>query len=527
MSEAAPPRGQPSNAVAAERIAGGALAAIVAGGLAFVLSTAYQIAVARRLGVVGFGVFVLALSIADILAQGSDLGLSYGVLRFGGIAWGLRDHGQLRSVIRRSLASAFCSGLTIAAVLVAGSRPLTQLFGKPDLAGTLVPLALSLPFTATAEVARAGLRSMGRALPSIVSAAVLTPVVRLGLGLVSLAIVADPEAVAMGYTATEVVVFVVTLAMVWRRMPPAGSSTMRPGLFRYSVPMSLNRMLLYVNNQTEIFVLGVLRPAGSLGIFGVARRLSILMSALLTSVTVVFNPMIADLHHRDQGQELEQLFKTSTRWLFTVGLPVCLMESLFARDILHLFGREFAAGASALTILAVGQLVNVGTGTVDAMLAMVGRARLSLLNSLLFLGLSLALDFVLIPPWGLVGAAIANSSAVVVVNVLRLIQVRVLLEMTPYDRRFLRPALAGLLAGAGAWAIPLPHLFHGSGLVLGGGLLLGIYAMLLGIFGIDPIDREIGAALWARLRRGRLDDRASGQAALLAGSDGHGRALDP
>ena len=493
------------------------MAAIVAGGLAFLLSTAYQIAVARRLGVAGFGVFVLALSIADILAQGSDLGLGYGVLRFGGIAWGARDLGRLRSVIRRSLASAFFSGLVIAAVLIAGTRPLAGFFRKPDLVGTLVPLALSLPFTGTAEVARAGLRSMGRALPSIISAAVLTPVVRLCLGLVSLAIVSDPQHVAIGYTVTEVVVFVVTLAMLSRRMPRAGPPTPTPGLFRYSAPMSLNRVLLYVNNQTEIFVLGVLRPAGPLGIFGVARRLSILMAALLTSVTFVFNPMVADLHHRDQRQELERLFKASTRWLFTVGLPVCLVESLFARDILQLFGREFAAGASTLAILAVGQLVNVGTGTVDGMLAMIGRARLSLMNSLLFLALSFALDVLLIPRWGLVGAAVANSSAVIVVNVLRVVQVRAVLGMIPYDRRFLRPAVAGLLAGAVTWVVPVPHLFFASELALGAGLLLGVYAVLLAAFGIDPIDREVGAALWARLRRGQADERPPGQMAAFEG----------
>jgi len=264
-------------------------------------------------------------------------------------------------------------------------------------------------------------------------------------------------------------------------------------------------MLLFLNNQTEIFVLGLLRPAAPLGVFGVARRLSILMAALLTSITVVFNPMVADLHHRDQRQQLERLFKTSTRWLFTVGLAVCLVESLFARDILQLFGQGFEAGASTLAILAFGQLVNVGTGTVDSVLAMIGRARLSLLNSLLFLALSLVLDVLLIPPWGIVGAAIANSIALIVVNVLRVVQVRVLLGMIPYDRRFLRPAAAGLLAGAVASTVPMPQMFPASDLVLGVGLLLTVYAMVLGLFGLDPIDREVGVALWARLRRRQID----------------------
>ena len=172
-----------------------------------------------------------------------------------------------------------------------------------------------------------------------------------------------------------------------------------------------------------------------------------------------------------------------------------------ARDLLHVFGEGFSSGATALAILALGQLVNIGTGTVAGLLAMVGRARMSVLNSVFFLGLSLVLDLLMIPPWGILGAAIANATSLAAVNLLRVIQVRQVLGILPYDRRFLRPLGAGLIAGTVALLLPLTGLDPLPRLVLRV-LVLGVtYLGALAAFGIDPVDREVARAFRERLRR--------------------------
>src|ERR671937_84989 len=89
--------------------ASGMEVARVAGGLSMLLSTAYQIVIARQLGPAGFGLFILALAISTFLAEACDLGLDYGVLRFGGIARGAGDPGRFRSVARRGLLGAFAA----------------------------------------------------------------------------------------------------------------------------------------------------------------------------------------------------------------------------------------------------------------------------------------------------------------------------------------------------------------------------------------------------------------------------------
>jgi O-antigen/teichoic acid export membrane protein len=489
---------------APRRVAGGAMLALAGNGVSFLMTTAYQIAVARSLGTAGFGVLLLSLAISTLLAEACDLGLDYGVLRFGAIAHGAADPGRFRSVARRGLLGAFTAGICASALLAGGATLVAAAFGEPGMVQVLGPLALAIPFTATAEVARSCLRAMGRAAPSVASDSLIAPAVRLAAAVVALRIAADPRHVAIAYAVTEALVFVATLGMLLRLLPGGGRPARPSGLYRYSLPMSLNRLLLYTNNQTEVLVLGLLEPAGPVGVFGVARRLSMVLASLLTSMSVLLIPMVADLHHRRETAELDRLFRAATRWLFTIGFPLCLVEILFGRDLLSLFGPGFPSGATALAILALGQLVNVSTGTVAGVLAIIGRTRLSVLDSVLFLGLSAVLDLLLIPRWSILGAAIANASAVAAVNLLRIVQIRRTLGIVPYDRRFLRPLAAGLVAGAVAWLLPLAALdpLPRLGLRL---LTLGaVYAGLLVAFGIDPVDREV-----ARAFRNSIASRAS------------------
>jgi O-antigen/teichoic acid export membrane protein len=451
------------------------------------------------------------LAISNLLAEGSDLGLDYGVVRFGGIARGLGDWGRFQSTIRSAVRGCLIAGVIAGGALATGSTLGAEIFHKPSLL-VLVPLAIAVPFTATTEVLRAGLRAMGNAFRPVASASLITPSLRLCTGVVAVLIVPSARAVALGYMGTEVVVCGITALMLWRLVPriegPRPASV--KGLYRFSLPMSLNRILLYSNNQTEIFFLGIFAPTDTLGIFYVSRRLSLLLSSLLASIALLFNPMAADLHHSGRMDELDHVFKTATRWLLTIGLPVCLIEVLFSPLILKIFGNGYAAGATALGILALGQLVNVGTGTVANLQAMTGYAKLTLLNSLLFLTLSIILDLLLIPSFGIVGAALANSTSLVVVNVLRLWQIHRNLGLTPYDRSFLRPIAAAVPAALVGHFVPLEHLQDVFELLARATALGVVYLGCLSALGFEPIDREIARAVVARLR-----NRQFGQAQMV------------
>ena len=114
--------------------------------------------------------------------------------------------------------------------------------------------------------------------------------------------------------------------------------------------------------MTEVLVLGLVSAAGAVGVYLVSPGGSPWCwppsSAPSACCSSRWWPI---LHHRRELAELDRSVPTATRWLFTIGFPLCLVEILFGHDLLTLFGEGFVSGTSALTILALGQLVNVGT----------------------------------------------------------------------------------------------------------------------------------------------------------------------
>ncbi len=125
--------------------------------------------------------------------------------------------------------------------------------------------------------------------------------------------------------------------------------------------------------------------------------------------------------------------------------------------------------------------------------------------------ITIALNLLLIPRWGVVGAAAATSLSTVLVNVVCLLEVWILLHMQPYNRNFLKPLLAGLLSAALTaiiiGRISIPPLLE---LVFGVTVLWGSYLLLLLVMKLPREDILIVDRARARSKLGILTSRRAG-----------------
>ena len=113
----------------------------------------------------------------------------------------------------------------------------------------------------------------------------------------------------------------------------------------------------------------------------------------------------------------------------------------FSKVILNFFGSEFVAGSSTLIVLSVAQMINTASGANALILGLSGREKLLLFNNLAMIVLNIGMNSVLIPKMGILGAAIATGTSIVIVNIARIIEVRYLVGIFPYDKRFLHVLL--------------------------------------------------------------------------------------
>ena len=127
------------------------------------------------------------------------------------------------------------------------------------------------------------------------------------------------------------------------------------------------------------------------------------------------------------------------------------------------------------------------------MIVMTGHPRLALVNSVATLILNATLNLILIPTWGVVGAAVATGASITIVSIVRLLQVYRLLKLWPYDSTFFKPCIASVVALS--VALVMNHLvpaelslFH---LIVNLVALWSIYAVTTMLLGFSDEDRIV------------------------------------
>jgi O-antigen/teichoic acid export membrane protein len=246
-------------------------------------------------------------------------------------------------------------------------------------------------------------------------------------------------------------------------------------------------------------MLGILGTAKDVGIYNAAATLSVQATLFLVSFNAIFSPIIADLFHRRRVEELEVLFKTTTKWIFTLTLPVVMVFVVFCRPIMSMFGPGFTAGALVLISLAIAELVNAGVGSVGFMLTMTGRHKLELMNGLVLGGLNVFLNFILIPKYGVLGSGIATGLSIALVNLARLIEVYWIYKIHPYKISYWKPLVSGSVAAA-VW-IAIRAALDLTGWLWVGGVVLFVfvYVLVFTALRLDDDDRLILRALKERV----------------------------
>jgi O-antigen/teichoic acid export membrane protein len=180
-------------------------------------------------------------------------------------------------------------------------------------------------------------------------------------------------------------------------------------------------------------------------------------------------------------------------------MPAFVVLLVFPRQLLTVFGGGFTEGAIVTVILACGQLVGAAAGPCGVVLNMSGRVALSLFDNALVLVANIGLNLLLIPRWGIVGAAAAWSASIIVVNGIKVIQAWKIVGIRAEGASTGKIVLAALpAAGAG---VLVEHLIDGraASLLVGTTACGLVYITFILLLGPHPEDVRV----WRRLR-GRL-----------------------
>jgi O-antigen/teichoic acid export membrane protein len=488
------------------QVAKGAGIAFIGYGIRIVAGFCLNTLLARILGAGAYGLYALGLSVIFVLRPISSLGLNRGVVRLGAVYRGEGNRAHVKGVIRSSLGISLVSALFFSAVLFSLAGIISEhLFDKPDLTHVLQIFALMLPFYILIGIATAVAQSFRRI---DYEQTVAVCQVLLNLGLVGLAFLLGYRlAGAMyGLLMAGVLVSGVGFYFLWKTFPEI-ASRLRPAyeirrLLLISLPVAFVAVAYVLLNYVDRFMLGYFRAAKDVGIYNAAAFFAAQMPLFINAINPIFSPVVADLHNKERYPEIESLYKTVTRWILMATLPLFLLFLFFPTHIMGIFGAEYKVGSVALTILSIAFLIGAGTGPGGQILHMRGKQNIDALNNVALIIVNVLLNLWLIPPYGILGAAIVTAIGLVLLHTVRFLEVYQLYKMTPYESSMLKPISAAIIA---AFVTLIFQHFANQGFpipfYLQMFLMLSVYGFTVFRFGLAAEDKLLLSNVIGRITR--------------------------
>ncbi|MDZ5811037.1 flippase [Halorubrum sp. AD140] len=459
-----------------------------------------------------YGLFVLSTSVLHLTQVFASAGLHRAIDYFVPQYLDRDEPGRARGVTIQVFALLLLTSTVTGIGVFLAADALAAAFDEPGVATGLRMLAVALPLLAVFNGLMASYSGIKRLKYRVYVRDITRPTVRLvatvGLLLVGFGLVG----IVGGYVIGLVVGILFGIVLLAQRDTLKGGQTVFTPvreILWYGLPLALAGVIFVVMGQVDYFVVGYFMSSDDVGIYRIGYMLAANLLVFFSSLAPVFKPLIAE--RRQDREEVAKRYRTATRWVLALSLPMAAVLVLGADAYLSLvFTPQYTAASGVVLTLVVGYLVSVTAGGPGGTLLQgLGYSRMVFLNSTILLVANVVFSVLLVPRYGILGAGVGTMLALTLSGTAALLEVYHYQRIHPFTHELGLVVLAWLPALAvGALLVT----FVSNGLVVASVLpvaVVGTYALAgrsLGV--VTPADVEVAERVLPRSVVDRLRSAA-------------------
>jgi O-antigen/teichoic acid export membrane protein len=526
------PRGDPGKGGTGNKklaeIARGSSLNLVGAAVAAATTLGVTVLVTRLFSKPVAGAFFSATSLFLIVESVASLGAYTGAVYFIARLRLLGQEGRINAILRAAVIPVVVASVTGAVALLLFAGPIAGVLSGGQLerggaspaavATALRALAITLPFAAMLDTLLGASRGYRDMRPSVV----IDKIARSAAQLAGVAI-----AVAAGSAALLAPLWAVAYipaaaaAWIWLRrlrrsrpsphaVPPefaallALATPVRPdgtkfrpgessaderlananprGFWRFTTPRAIATLAQITIQRIDIVLVAIIIGPSEAAIYTAATRFLVAGQFGNAAISLAAQPRFTELFAVGNRREANLVYQATTAWLVLLTWPLYLLVLVYGPEFLSIFGRSYSAGDTVMVILAITQLVAAACGQVDMVLITTGRSSWSLANGLLAVVVNVGLDLLLIPRYGITGAAIGWAAAIGAANLMPLLQLAFSsFRLHPFGRDSL---LACALCSVSFLIVPLGvrYLLGSGGVGIMAGVAAGSVVLVCGLW---------------------------------------------
>ncbi len=466
------------------------------------VSMLFKIVFSRYYGAHNLGLYSLGLGIFTLLTTFSIFGFNYGLSRYISL-YHEKDKDKLKNIMLIFFSIAVFLSIFFALGLFFSSDYLAKLYKTEELSLVFKLFAISIPlyvislmiqkiFEGFKEFKNSALLESGI---NLLKFLFLIVCVFLSLKLPFVILATALSFLLMNFLGIHLIKKHIHIKDVFKtRIDP----NLLKDVFLFSWPLALTFILHTILTQFDSLILGYFLTPFDVGIYSLVMSAAgfIGLSALVAGPVLL--PSFGELFAKDDKENLKSIYISSFKWLTILAVPVLFLFVSSPVIVMNLFGgKEFISGAPILILLSIAFLIsNVVIPTTTILIA-VGKTKYLLINTSTTAALSVVMNFILIPRYGIFGAAVTFLVTSIFINVLRIIEVRKILGLNPFDLTYLRMIFIFLLTGVVSFYLPKYIFVNQYFLLVGSFVLFSVisFGLMLILKCFNEEDTEIFNAI--------------------------------
>jgi O-antigen/teichoic acid export membrane protein len=413
------------------------------------VSYLYKVLVARNFGLEIYGVFSLALMVSGFFVSFFSLGLQNGLLRYISFYRGKNQPEKIKSIIFFSSILTFVVGLFAAVLLFLSSEFIAvTLFHTPALTVFLQWFAVFLPifiFSGFFHVITLAYEKLewysfiGNILSPLVQLIFLGIFIILGINSEGI-----PLSYNLGIVAVFLAAFLVSKYKIKKIFEKPNKNLkdkkiLHKELLLYSIPMMFLGLVTSIFSWVDTFTIGYFKTASEVGLYNAALPLSLFLLIAPGLFLQLFLPVITKEYSKKNFVLIKNLSKQLGKWIFIFNLPVLIIMILFPGAVINLlFGPEYIQAENALRFLSIGVFFFSLLQISENLLSMIGKSKRILLNLSIATVINAILNVILIPKYGIDGAAFATMIGYLIWGGLSLFTARHYTSIVPFKREIIK-----------------------------------------------------------------------------------------
>ncbi|WP_265107814.1 oligosaccharide flippase family protein [Halosolutus halophilus] len=377
---------------------------------------AERVVIGRLLSPAAYGEVSIGIALLMFILMIALAGCTQGVSRFIPRYEAVEDR---RGVWVSGLLVTTTLSLILGVTMFLVAEPIAARLFETDEAVIFVRfLAVSLPFIVSFRIAVAGIRGYENTIYKTAIQSFLDPFLRTGL--IALLLLSGIGIIAVGiaYFLAAILTSLVAHVLLNQIMNLRGRYRTHTGeLLTFSMPLVVSTVIGIMLSRTDTLMLGYFRSSYEVGMYDAAYPIAAGLTVVLSAFGFLYLPIASRLDADGERDVVNDIYSTSTKWVYILTFPAFLLLVVFPQDVIMLiFGPSYTNASAVLPILAVGFFLSATAGRDRETLSAVGATTWIAVGNGTGIIANILLNIVLIPRYGYMGAGVASVISLFIVH---------------------------------------------------------------------------------------------------------------